>query len=82
MGTNEIYLLGCDFSFSKDISDEENHCYKRKTSGYAFDYENVEKAYRKAKEYADSHNIKIYNATRGGRLEVFERVDFDSLFND
>ncbi len=33
-----------------------------------------------AKKYADSHGIKIYNATRGGKLEVFERVDFDSLF--
>lgn len=32
-----------------------------------------------AKRYADSHGIKIYNATRGGNLEVFERVDFDSL---
>ena len=27
-----------------------------------------------------SNGIKIYNATRGGALEVFERVDFDSLF--
>ena len=37
-------------------------------------------AFEKAKEYADSHGIKILNATRGGKLEVFERVDFDSLF--
>ena len=26
--------------------------------------------------------IITYNATRGGKLEVFERVDFDSLFTD
>ena len=38
-------------------------------------------AFEKAKEYADSHGIKIFNATRGGKLEVFERVDFDSLFD-
>ena len=38
------------------------------------------KAYQKAKQYAETHGIKIYNATRGGKLEVFERVDFDSLF--
>jgi len=37
-------------------------------------------AFEKAKEYADAHGIKIFNATRGGKLEVFERVDFDSLF--
>jgi len=37
-------------------------------------------AFEKAKEYADGHGIKIYNATRGGKLEVFERVNFDDLF--
>lgn len=36
--------------------------------------------YQAAKKYTDNHGIKIYNATRGGNLEVFERVDFDSLF--
>ena len=37
-------------------------------------------AFEKAREYADGHGIKIYNATRGGKLEVFERVNFDELF--
>ncbi len=41
-------------------------------------YRTVEE-YKEAKKYADSHSIQIYNATRGGKLEVFERVDFDSL---
>ena len=36
-------------------------------------------AYMAAREYVDSHGITIYNATRGGKLEVFERVDFDKL---
>ena len=36
-------------------------------------------AYKVAKQYADDHNIKIYNATRGGKLEVFERVDLDDI---
>lgn len=36
--------------------------------------------YMSAKNYGDDHGIKIFNATRGGRLEVFERVDFDKLF--
>jgi len=40
----------------------------------------VERAYKTAKKYADRHGVKIYNATRGGNLEVFERVDFDTLF--
>lgn len=80
MGAKELYLLGCDFSFSKDMTAGDNHCYKKKDVEYAFDFEHVTKAYEKAKEYADKHGIKIYNATRGGKLEIFERVDFDSLF--
>lgn len=36
--------------------------------------------YQEAKKYADKHGVKIFNATRGGKLEVFERVNFDELF--
>lgn len=39
-------------------------------------------AYQKIKKYADKKGIKIYNATRGGYLEIFERVNFDTLFSD
>ena len=42
--------------------------------------ERMQAAYESAREYADAHGIKIYNATRGGELEVFERVNFDCLF--
>ena len=37
-------------------------------------------AFETAKQYADAYGIKILNATRGGKLEVFERVNFDSLW--
>jgi len=36
-------------------------------------------AYAKLRKYADKHGIKIYNATRGGYLEEFERVNLDDL---
>ena len=39
-------------------------------------------AYKVAKEYADRNNVKIMNATRGGMLEVFERVDLDALLSE
>ena len=42
--------------------------------------ETVLHVYKMAKEYCANHGMKIYNGTRGGKLEVFERVDFDSLF--
>lgn len=40
----------------------------------------MENAYKKAKYYFEQDQRKIYNATAGGKLEVFERVDFNSLF--
>ena len=38
-------------------------------------------AYYRAKEFADKNNVKIFNATRGGKLEVFERVNLDDIVN-
>lgn len=81
MGFTEIYLLGVDCNYttgSKNnhfIADEkaDNKIYREDLMILAYEY---------AKKYADAHNVKIYNATRGGMLEVFERVDFDSLFSD
>ncbi len=40
----------------------------------------MEKALKKAGATFELHGKKIYNATAGGKLEVFERVEFDSLF--
>lgn len=37
--------------------------------------------YRLLKKYADRHGIKIYNATRGGNLEVFPRVVLEDVLN-
>lgn len=37
------------------------------------------KAYQKAEDYSRQHGIRIYNATRGGSLEVFERVNLEDV---
>lgn len=42
--------------------------------------ERMEVAYRKAKEAYEDNGGFIYNATSGGKLEVFDRVEFSSLF--
>ncbi len=39
-------------------------------------------SYTISRTFAEERGVKIYNATRGGKLEVFERVDFDSLFKE
>lgn len=90
MGFKEIYLLGMDQSFSIDIDGNGNIVEKKEIKNHSQilgDYPMrgiantalTNQAYMAAREYVDSHGIKIYNATRGGKLEVFERVDFDKL---
>ncbi|MGN1167881.1 MAG: hypothetical protein ACI4S2_15790 [Lachnospiraceae bacterium] len=90
MGIEEIFLVGCDYSFRQEVRKDGsvaiNHevqthmklMDQEKNGRYCVDL--IMEEYLCAKTYADMHNIKIYNATRGGKLEVFERVDFDSLF--
>lgn len=88
MGFKEIYLIGVDFSFSSNYTDKSNHFistyYNENENSKPFYFHAKEslEAYQAAKEYAETHGIRIYNATRGGKLEVFERVDFDTLFHE
>lgn len=38
--------------------------------------------YEQLKTFAEKKGIKIYNATRGGYVEVFERADFDTIVDN
>ena len=93
MGIKEIFLLGVDHNFSKMVNDKGEIIIDETAKDYFSEKYNTDKddlyipnvevstrAFSVAKKYADKNNIKIYNATRGGKLEVFERVDFDKLF--
>lgn len=88
MGFKEIYLLGVDHNYAKMIDQNgklvcqegvTDHFSAKDTSDNIPRLNETTLAYRSAKRYADTHGIKIYNATRGGKLEVFERVDFDTI---
>lgn len=86
MGFKDIYIVGADSDYVSNGLDGD-HFIENYTPTHAMNVgcvliDKTFIAYRKAKEYAQSHNIKIYNATRGGKLEVFERVEFDSLFSE
>jgi len=35
-----------------------------------------------SRKYAEEKGIQIYNATRGGKLEIFNRVNLDELFEN
>lgn len=40
----------------------------------------MEASYRAALAFFKAHGVEVFNATAGGYLEVFPRVEFDSLF--
>ena len=88
LGAAEIILLGVDFDITGNVTNPENHFIKdyfreneaEKYKSAVFRREVILKAYEGAEAYSRKHGFRIYNATRGGSLEVFERVNFDSLF--
>lgn len=79
-GCEEIYLLGTDATGINEKYLKYGHFYKEKEYTSICFSGRVRTSYLSVKKYADEHNIKIYNATRGGELEIFERVELDSLF--
>ena len=79
MGFNEMYLLGVDHFYA---GGENDHFSKEDICTNIPETDKSTLAYQSAKMYAEHHNIKIYNATRGGHLEVFERVNFDDVLKE
>jgi len=90
MGYDEIYLIGIDHKYDAEVSHDgtiiehnvKRHFYENDSAFKPALLYVMDASFKCAREYCESHNIKIRNATRGGALEVFERVDFDSLFNE
>lgn len=90
MGIREIFIIGCDNSYGLEIKPDGTVVNTGRKSYFDGSKKADQKlaaatwemnlAYEYARQYADSHNINIYNATRGGYLEAFKRVDFDTLF--
>ena len=95
MGFSKIYLLGVDHNFRVTIDIDGNVITDPTQKDYfvegydadikdsvVHDVGKNTRAFLDARKYCDTLNGKsvIYNATRGGKLEVFERVDFDTLF--
>ena len=91
MGFSEIYLIGVDHNYSTTLSPDGKIQHNDGVKDHFSDKDVITNvpalykstlAYEKAQEYAEKHGIKIYNATRGGKLEVFERVNFDDIIKN
>ncbi len=80
MGFSKIYLLGVDFTGGATGEKTEYCNFDGKPNGGHLFNQIIYHGYLAAKKEADKGGFQIYNATRGGELEVFKRVEFDSLF--
>lgn len=79
MGFNEIYLLGCDSNYDPDPNKRYFVSHGHIDPNAPISVQFQMKAYSVAKKYADQHGIKIFNATRGGKLEIFDRVNLNEI---
>lgn len=93
MGFSEIYLLGTDCSFhgkQKHSSmlryDNEDKIYKNANNPKNVMQPTPDELflrymedYREIKKFARKKGVKIFNATRGGMLEIFPRVNLDDI---
>ena len=96
LGFTDVYLIGMDFSYALPESTKVEGCnytsQEDDVNHFHPDYfgkgkkwhdpklDRVLMNYEKCKESFEEGGRKIYNATVGGKLEIFERKDFDKLF--
>lgn len=97
MGFSEVYLIGVDFSYVIPESaivdganilsteDDPNHFHKDYFGKGRSWHDPVLHRVIKNYEFADMvynwDSRRVFNATVGGKLEAFQRVDYDSLFD-
>jgi hypothetical protein len=94
MGFTEIYFIGVDHHFRVSQNLKGEIVVDDTVKDYFSDQYNEDKAnlyipntekstltYIAMKKQCEKRNVKVFNATRGGMLEVFPRVEFDMLFN-
>ena len=93
MGFEKAILIGVDHNFkskgdaNKTITsegDDENH-FSAEYFGKGFrwqlpDLESSEGAYKMARGAYENAGREVVDATIGGKLDVFKKVEFDSLF--
>ena len=89
-GFKDVFLLGCDCDYGPkdDVNHHKNYYFyesrldDRKLPVFNTDKwsDDVIPSYEVIKKVFEAHGCKIYNAGFGGKLEVFERVDYGDLF--
>ena len=92
MGFSQIYFIGVDHHFrvsqnskgevivDNSVKDYFSEKYNEdKQNLYIPNTEKSTMTYIAMKKHCSQRGIQVYNATRGGKLEVFDRVNFDEV---
>ena len=83
MGFQEIYLIGIDCSYEQDkkhIEETPADVRRRTDPDYLLPrIDLMKEGYNVLKKMAEKQGAVIYNATRGGNLDVFPRINFDDI---
>lgn len=86
MGFKDIYILGADATYKLEkthfIEGEWEKIHKKAQRGLALAVQRSMVGYIKIKQHYNKKGINIYNATRGGMLEIFPRVDLDEILKN
>ena len=77
LGYGPIYLVGCDLGYNAGVSHFDDNYKTGNEQSPIYANGDALAAHIIA---ARSSPVKIYNATIGGNLEVYERVQYESLF--
>lgn len=92
MGFTEVFLLGCDHDYHIEEAPDLSAAYfydkrldRRPIDQYLWECTDernklVFPSYRVVKDFFEAAGRRVYNAGYGGKLEVFERVNYDGLF--
>ncbi len=73
MGFKEIVLLGIDCDYSQAVNHIKAYSVQDDINAAYL----MTESYKVARKYADLHGIKILNATRNPKLQVFDRVNLE-----
>ena len=93
MGFQEVYLYGIDHNFKVILNPDEANVWRqavnegnhfipnyRQGSSWAPPWiELMEKGFHLCKDVFEKDGRRIVNSTRGGKLDIFDRMDFDLI---
>ena len=77
MGFTEIVLLGVDCDYSQKVNHIKAYSVQDDMNAAFL----MRESYKVAESFTKTHGIRILNATRNAKLDVFDRVELEQIIN-